>query len=692
MAKQRDRRKKIRGRSIRLRLIIGFAVPLIALVIVGVYAYLKTSDGLLSSYAGSAGNAISMTAELLDYGFGSISSESLQLFNNRTLVEYAQNFYADEPFTMKEAKSSIKNDITGRQQADGFVQDIFILTPKDITGFVTSGRDITIAGVYEKMQEDASGSFRSNDPAKAFVAYHPLLDEAIGFSSDSYIMSMMRELPKSSGLIVFDISAAKILEVLDGLSLGDDSIVAFVTADGRELLSSMSASGKDRGAACSFSDKDYYRDAFISPQKDYSTYVTVDGTEYLFMYSRCETSNSAVCALVPRSSLLSEASSIRHMMQLMIIISCAVAIFIGYRITHSISKNIRAINRGLEKASEGDLTVSFDDVEAKTEFETLADHIEKTLDNMCDLITDVSGAAGKVADSARMAGESSEALLGTSDGINRSASEISSGITIQLRDNESCKLRMDALSQELEGIESEIEDMKESMEEGSRSISEGSAVMNSLASQTERIGLVTDTLSSTIDELITRSREISDFVEVIDEITRQTRLLSLNASIEAARAGEAGRGFVVVAQQIGILAQNTIEASDKIKSVVDSVLEMTRETKKCSEETGSTVLLQKQTVSDTMLIFKAMDGNIRELTENIKEINKNMQQIDVDRRATVDAVTSTAQVTEQTAASTQTVAASIEMQFDEISKLTSVNGELGDLVRELRDKITRFTV
>ena len=66
-------------------------------------------------------------------------------------------------------------------------------------------------------------------------------------------------------------------------------------------------------------------------------------------------------------------------------------------------------------------------------------------------------------------------------------------------------------------------------------------------------------------------KEIDTLTEEILSISSQTNLLALNASIEAARAGEAGRGFAVVAEEIRQLADNSREAVDKIRRVVEDV-------------------------------------------------------------------------------------------------------------------------
>ncbi|NLK43836.1 MAG: hypothetical protein GX300_05530 [Tissierellia bacterium] len=80
-------------------------------------------------------------------------------------------------------------------------------------------------------------------------------------------------------------------------------------------------------------------------------------------------------------------------------------------------------------------------------------------------------------------------------------------------------------------------------------------------------------ISNKIVELRNYSQEVVSLVDLINSISSQTQMLSLNAAIEAARAGEHGKGFSVVAMEVGKLASETENVSKKIEEVIYTLLE-----------------------------------------------------------------------------------------------------------------------
>jgi methyl-accepting chemotaxis protein len=89
-----------------------------------------------------------------------------------------------------------------------------------------------------------------------------------------------------------------------------------------------------------------------------------------------------------------------------------------------------------------------------------------------------------------------------------------------------------------------------------------------------------------------KSREMSNFIQLINDIADNVNLLSLNASIEAARAGTAGRGFAIVAEQISKLADETTRNSKEIERIIN-------ESTKLIDE-SSTLIGDSSTLTDKL--------------------------------------------------------------------------------------------
>ena len=140
-----------------------------------------------------------------------------------------------------------------------------------------------------------------------------------------------------------------------------------------------------------------------------------------------------------------------------------------------------------------------------------------------------------------------------------------------------------------------------------------------------------------LDELITRLQEamerIKTFSNEIDNIARQTNILSLNAAVEAARSGKAGAGFAVVAGEVRTLAAQSKECSNAINEVIGELDAMMVSTKEQSE-IGVTAVNESQKqlgiLNDSFTNLKNQIDEVEQAIDEQTHAIQRMQQIGSD--------------------------------------------------------------
>jgi methyl-accepting chemotaxis protein len=133
------------------------------------------------------------------------------------------------------------------------------------------------------------------------------------------------------------------------------------------------------------------------------------------------------------------------------------------------------------------------------------------------------------------------------------------------------------------------------------------------------------TISRTVSSISTLqgySNQISEVINVISNISKQTQLLALNASIEAARAGESGRGFTVVAEEISKLALETDEATKSIANVIKQVQEQTQASFEYAGEINSKVSTSTGSVKNSMESFGQVNDDVNIIANSMQSIAK----------------------------------------------------------------------
>lgn len=131
----------------------------------------------------------------------------------------------------------------------------------------------------------------------------------------------------------------------------------------------------------------------------------------------------------------------------------------------------------------------------------------------------------------------------------------------------------------------------------------------------------------TVQDLSTRSRSIEEIVTLIKDIAEQTALLALNAGIEAARAGESGRGFAIVAAEVGKVARRTGEAAGDIGNNVAGILEKVQETLEATTQIHGDTRQIKGVVESAAQELQVMVSEFENTSGQLGRMNLSFEQI-----------------------------------------------------------------
>ncbi|MDO4166995.1 MAG: methyl-accepting chemotaxis protein [Eubacteriales bacterium] len=307
-------------------------------------------------------------------------------------------------------------------------------------------------------------------------------------------------------------------------------------------------------------------------------------------------------------------------------------------VINRMTKSIRVINDKLYELvhTEGDLTQTLH-IKSGDEMEVLADNVNELLRHFHEIMCGISHNSGEL-------NNSSDVVAGSLSSAEKNMIDVSCTMEEMGAAMEQTASALDQISNSVSDIYQSVDSIAKKTAEGNELTEEirkkASAICDDAKSEQREAQEQAVQMIGIVNEKIMKSKNVRDITELTEkilEITSQTNLLALNANIEAARAGEAGRGFSVVANEIGKLATDSAEAATRIKGISDEVVssvdDLAGEAEKMIHFMEDTALkgyqdllsMSQKYCDDAESINKMMDR----LTHSSEKIRESMDMIQV---------------------------------------------------------------
>jgi methyl-accepting chemotaxis protein len=180
----------------------------------------------------------------------------------------------------------------------------------------------------------------------------------------------------------------------------------------------------------------------------------------------------------------------------------------------------------------------------------------------------------------------------------------------------------------LEETAAALEEVTGNIKSSTQKISQMATIANSVTSSAnngEKLASKTATSMEQINEKVTA---INEAINVIDQISFQTNILSLNAAVEAATAGEAGKGFAVVAAEVRNLASRSAEAAKEIKALVEDANIKANEGKTISDEMIEGYVHLNNDIKKTIDLISDITTSAQEQKIGVEQINDAINNLD----------------------------------------------------------------
>ena len=350
------------------------------------------------------------------------------------------------------------------------------------------------------------------------------------------------------------------------------------------------------------------------------------------------------CAVAPISEMTSSIWVTVIVLGLSSLLCIILGIFFSLAVANSIANPITKVCGRLTMLASGDLHTENVIVEAKDETGLLASSLNNTVTSLQTYIREITRVLYEVSQGNMLVKTNTEfvgdfvpignALSAITESLNEVLLEINRSAEHVANNSEQVSDGAMSLAQGATEQAASVEEIAGTINNISDHVKQNAAysaqTSESVGNVLSEIGISNNHMNEMVEamtQINSSSSEIQKIIQLIEDITFQTNILSLNASVEAARAGSAGKGFAVVADEVGNLAGKSAEATKNSTQLIGQSIQQVENGKKVVDSAAGSlhrVVESAQKIADTIDHISQESQN---QSQAIDKVTSSMDQI-----------------------------------------------------------------
>ncbi|WP_059042252.1 methyl-accepting chemotaxis protein [Paenibacillus rubinfantis] len=683
MKKLRDHKN---WNSVGLKMfVIVFAAVVTLSAVLGFSSYRASRDIIREQVASASTQAVEQAADKLDFLLEQYEASSRQLAVDQTLRSDLETVTQPGIGTVAktQAEDRIRKKLDGLKGTDNRLQGVRLVAKglEDVKSYKSSG----VSSI--RSDEAVEGRVKAVLEAEGEPVWFPALQKGFFDAYTEPTITMARLLrnmnhPEAEYILLFEIKAQALGDILGNLQIGKSGQVRVLTAD-NQIVHAVDPTLLETESVIKV-------DAQLAETGE-SSFQAVDeqGVQQLVVFRPLKTVDWRIVGYAPESDFLSAADRLLVVMGFVLLGAVVVAVLIGYLLVRMVGRPLEKLCRLMEEGERGNLQVRTR-FKGKDEIGRLGHSFNRMLEQISKLVERTSVSAVELLATAENLTKASRDTSQTAAEIAQATGEIAAGAESLAAEAEKGTETAERIGDQM----GRVARLNAAMDASAGRVIEvshkGEAYMEQLVEKTESVSHMTTLLEENSDKLSQSTRSIRSILAPMVEMTKQTNILSLNASIEASRAGSAGKGFMVIAGEIRELAAASGESIQTVSAITEEIQEAIGQTVEVLTGISPLFAAQTEAVKEAAGIFQNVKGEMERFVTEIRSSSASVQELLHSQSILQDFVDTVSSVVEQTNASTEEVASMSQEQHRVSAGLVDLSARLEDLATQLQRSLSAF--